>query len=59
VHVRESPIVVVQASNQQGKEVRPEDKVAADSQNGDIITLPIPHFFFNNDGGRAEHWELG
>jgi hypothetical protein len=50
---------MVQAGNQQGKEVRPEDKVAADSQNGDIITLPIPHFFFNNDGGRAEHWELG
>jgi hypothetical protein len=44
--------VVTQASNQQGKEVRPEDKMATDSQNGDIITLSFPHFFFNNDEGR-------
>jgi hypothetical protein len=30
--------VVAKASNQQGKEVRPEDKMAAESQNGHIIT---------------------
>jgi hypothetical protein len=35
--------MVAQAGNQRGKEVRPEDKMAADSQNGDIITLS---FFF-------------
>jgi hypothetical protein len=29
------------SSNQRGKEVRLEDKMAASSQNGDIITLPI------------------
>jgi hypothetical protein len=44
VHARESPVVVVQASNQRGKEVRPEDKMATDSQNGDIVTLSFPHF---------------
>jgi hypothetical protein len=31
--------MVAQAGNQRGKEVRPEDKMAANSQNGDIITL--------------------
>jgi hypothetical protein len=35
----ESPVVVMQAGNKQGKEVRPEDKMATNSQNGDIITL--------------------
>jgi hypothetical protein len=33
--------------------------ILADSQNGDIITLSFPHFFFNNDEGRAEDQELG
>jgi hypothetical protein len=27
------------------QEVRPEDKVATKSQNDDIITLSLPHFF--------------
>jgi hypothetical protein len=31
--------MVAQVSNQQGKEVSPENKMATDSQNGDIITL--------------------
>jgi hypothetical protein len=35
------------------EEVKPEDKTAADSPNGDIITLSFPHFFFNNDEGRG------
>jgi hypothetical protein len=35
------------------QEVRPEDKMATESQNGDIITLSFPHFFFNNDEGRG------
>jgi hypothetical protein len=35
------------------QEVRPEDKMAANSQNGDIITLSFPHFFFNNDEGKG------
>jgi hypothetical protein len=26
--------------------------ILADSQNGDIIVLSFPHFFFNNDEGR-------
>jgi hypothetical protein len=26
-------------------QVRPEDKMATDSQNGDIIVLTFPHFF--------------
>jgi hypothetical protein len=34
-------------------QVRPEDKMATDLQNGDIITLSFPHFFFNNDEGRG------
>jgi hypothetical protein len=34
------------------QEVKPEDKMAADSQSGDIITLSFPHFFFNNNEGR-------
>jgi hypothetical protein len=33
-------------------QVRPEDKMATDLQNGDIITLSFPHFFFTNDEGR-------
>jgi hypothetical protein len=33
--------------------VRPEDKMATDSQNGNVITLSFPHFFFNNDEGRG------
>jgi hypothetical protein len=44
VHVQESPVVVVQTRNQQGKEVRPEDKMAAYSQNGDIITLSYSNY---------------
>jgi hypothetical protein len=35
------------------QEVRPEDKMAAYSQNGDLIVLSFPHFFFNNDKGRG------
>jgi hypothetical protein len=35
------------------QEVRPEDEMAADSQNGDIIVLSFPHFFFNNYEGRG------
>jgi hypothetical protein len=35
------------------QEVRPEDKMAADSQNDNIIVLSFPHFFFNNDEGRG------
>jgi hypothetical protein len=31
--------VVAQAGNQRGEEVRPEDKMTADSQIGDIFTL--------------------
>jgi hypothetical protein len=27
--------------------------ILADSQNGDIIVLSFPHFFFNNDEGRG------
>jgi hypothetical protein len=34
-------------------QVRPEDKMATDLQNGDIIVLSFPHFFFNNDEGRG------
>jgi hypothetical protein len=45
--------MVVQASNQRGKEVRLEDKMATDSQNGDIITVSFSHFFFNNDEGKG------
>jgi hypothetical protein len=33
--------MVAYASNQRGKELRPEDKMATDSQNGDIITLSL------------------
>jgi hypothetical protein len=32
--------------------VRPEEKMATDLQNGNIIVLSFPHFFFNNDEGR-------
>jgi hypothetical protein len=39
--------------------VKPEDEMATDSQNGYIIVLSFPNFFFNNDGGRAEDQELG
>jgi hypothetical protein len=41
------------------QEVKPEDKMAANSQDGDIITLSFHHFFFKNDEGRAEDQELG
>jgi hypothetical protein len=30
-------------------QVRPEDEMATNLQNGDIIVLSFPHFFFNND----------
>jgi hypothetical protein len=43
--------VVAQVSNQRGKEVSPEDKMVADSENGDIIVLSFPYFFFNNNAG--------
>jgi hypothetical protein len=33
--------------------------ILADSQNGDIIVLSFPHFFFNNDEVGAEDRELG
>jgi hypothetical protein len=33
--------MVAQASSQRDKEVRPEDKMAADSQSGDLITLSL------------------
>jgi hypothetical protein len=39
--VWESPVVVAQVSNQQGKEVGLEDKMATDSQNDNFITLSI------------------
>jgi hypothetical protein len=35
------------------QEVRPEDKMATDSQNGDIITPLFLYFFFNNDEGKG------
>jgi hypothetical protein len=34
-------------------QVRSEDKMATDLQDGDIIVLSFPHFFFNNDKGRG------
>jgi hypothetical protein len=42
--MRGSLRVVAQASNQRGK-VRPEDKMATNSQNGDIITLSPPYMY--------------
>jgi hypothetical protein len=41
------------------QEVRPEDKMAADSQNGDIITLSFPHFTLIMMRVGAENQELG
>jgi hypothetical protein len=35
------------------QEVKPEDKMAADSQNGNITVLSFPHFFFDNDESRG------
>jgi hypothetical protein len=40
-NARESLVMVAQASSQRDKEVRPEDKMAADSQSGDLITLSL------------------
>jgi hypothetical protein len=33
--------------------VRHEDKMATNLQNGDIIVLSFPHFFFNKNEGRG------
>jgi hypothetical protein len=35
------------------QEVKSENKMATNSQNGNIIALLFPHFFFNNDEGRG------
>jgi hypothetical protein len=34
-------------------QMRHEDKMATDLQNGDIIVLSFPVFFFSNDEGRG------
>jgi hypothetical protein len=47
--------VVAQASNQRGKEVRPEDKMATDSKNGDIITLSIGIHKFDEQMKQRNH----
>jgi hypothetical protein len=31
------------------QELRPDDNMATDSQNGCIIVLSFPHFFFNDE----------
>jgi hypothetical protein len=35
------------------QKVRPEEKMATNSQNSNIITVSFCHFFFNNDEGRG------
>jgi hypothetical protein len=37
VHAQESQVVMVQAGNPRGKEVRPEDKMVADSQMATLL----------------------
>jgi hypothetical protein len=41
------------------QEVRPEDKMATDSENGNIIVLSFPHFFLIIMRVGAEDRELG
>jgi hypothetical protein len=41
------------------QEVKPEDEMATDSQNGDIITLSFPHFSLIMMRVGAEDQELG
>jgi hypothetical protein len=46
-HAQESPVgVELPGGGSISQEVRPEDKMAADSQNGDFITLSVNIYVF-------------